>query len=248
VELNWSTFVLEIVNFLVLVWILKRFLYRPVLDVIARRRAGIEQTLVEAKTLKAEAGEMGLRYEGRLAEWEREREDARKQLAQELDTERGRRLLALETELAQERERDQSARERREAEAMREMEGRALAQGATFAGRLLRQAAGPDLEARLVDMAVADLRRLPEADLARLRERWGEHSDAATVASAHPLSEARRQALTEAVAAATGRAVRLSFFEQPELVAGLRITLGAWVLEANLQAELRGFAELSHVG
>ena len=30
-ELDWTTFVLEIVNFLVLVWILQRYLYRPVL-------------------------------------------------------------------------------------------------------------------------------------------------------------------------------------------------------------------------
>ena len=50
-ELNWSTFVLEILNFLVLVWILKRFLYKPVLAVIARRREGIEKSLAEARSL-----------------------------------------------------------------------------------------------------------------------------------------------------------------------------------------------------
>ena len=37
-ELSGSTFVLEIINFLILVWILKRFLYKPVLGVIAKRR------------------------------------------------------------------------------------------------------------------------------------------------------------------------------------------------------------------
>ena len=38
-QIDWTTFALEIINFLVLVWILKRFLYRPVLDTLARRRA-----------------------------------------------------------------------------------------------------------------------------------------------------------------------------------------------------------------
>ena len=51
-ELNWSTFILEIINFLVLIWILKRFLYKPVLDVIARRRAGIEKTLSDAREMR----------------------------------------------------------------------------------------------------------------------------------------------------------------------------------------------------
>jgi len=54
-ELNWTTFALEAVNFLVLVWILKRFLYKPVLGVIARRRAAIDRALEEAQTRHAEA-------------------------------------------------------------------------------------------------------------------------------------------------------------------------------------------------
>ena len=47
-ELTWSTFILEIINFLILVWILKRFLYKPVMDAIAKRRASIEQSMQDA--------------------------------------------------------------------------------------------------------------------------------------------------------------------------------------------------------
>ena len=57
-EFDWTTFILEIINFLILVWILKRFLYRPVLGVVARRRAGIEKTLADARRIEAEAGEL----------------------------------------------------------------------------------------------------------------------------------------------------------------------------------------------
>jgi F-type H+-transporting ATPase subunit b len=246
VELNWSTFLLEIVNFLVLVWILKRLIYRPVLEVIARRKAGIEQALKEARSLKAEAEAMGQRYEGRLTDWEREREGAREALAKELEAERGRRLAALKADLEQQREKALVAEERRQAEALRDMEGRALAQGAAFASRLLAQATGPELEARLLELAVSELRKLPEARLADLRNRWGERPEAIAVASAHPLSDTQRQTLGESLAAVTGRALPLTFQQDPELLAGLRITLGAWVLEANLQAELRGFTDLAH--
>ena len=47
-QFDWTTFALEIVNFLVLVWILRRFLYRPVTDVIARRAAEVEHRLTGA--------------------------------------------------------------------------------------------------------------------------------------------------------------------------------------------------------
>ena len=53
-ELNWSTLLLEIINFLILVWILKHFFYKPVLAVIARRRS-IEESLNDANTLHEDA-------------------------------------------------------------------------------------------------------------------------------------------------------------------------------------------------
>ena len=65
-ELSWSTFVLEIINFLVLVWILKRFLYKPVMDVIARRREEIEKTRAEAAQLQTDAQNLQQQYEERV--------------------------------------------------------------------------------------------------------------------------------------------------------------------------------------
>ena len=44
-EFNWTTFSFEIINFLILVWILQRFLYKPVTNAIARRKAAIESQL-----------------------------------------------------------------------------------------------------------------------------------------------------------------------------------------------------------
>ena len=114
-ELSWSTFLLEIINFLVLVWILKRFLYRPVLDVIARRRAGIEGQLADARQLHDEAEALKAEYENRLAERDRERQQARDVLARELDEERARQLAALQAELVQEREKAEVADSRRRA-------------------------------------------------------------------------------------------------------------------------------------
>ena len=54
-ELSWPTFFLEIINFLVLVWILKRFLYKPVLEAVAHRKAVIDKTLADANAKEAGA-------------------------------------------------------------------------------------------------------------------------------------------------------------------------------------------------
>lgn len=50
---DWWTLLLQVVNFLILVWLLQRFLYAPVKAVIAKRRALVEQTLADAKAERA---------------------------------------------------------------------------------------------------------------------------------------------------------------------------------------------------
>ena len=104
-EIDWTTFVLEVVNFLALVWILKRFLYRPVLEVLARRRAGVEQTLEVARQSEVRAAELKSQFENRLADWEREKAALRAGLEAELVAERTRQQQALTQALTVERER-----------------------------------------------------------------------------------------------------------------------------------------------
>jgi len=245
-ELNWSTFVLEIFNFLVLVWILKRFLYKPVLDVIARRRAGIEKTLAEAEKLQVNAERLQEQYEGRLADWGRERQQAREAMVREFEVERASKETELQTILEQEREKAVVTEARRQVDAIRKIEETALMQGARFATRLLEQASGPDTEARLVELVITELTRLPPEHITALRKSYGKTPEAIVVVSAFPLSDDQRQRLKQALATVTRPNLPLRFEQNSELLAGVRITIGAWVLGTNILDELKGFTELAH--
>jgi len=246
-ELNWSTFLLEIINFLVLVWILKHFLYQPVLDVIARRHKLIESQLTEAHQVQDEAESLKTQYEGRLADWEQERRQARDTLKQELDKERARQLSVLQATLEQEREKARVAQERQHAEQQRAIEHHALQQGAVFSSRLLEQASGPELEARLLTLLLAGLSGLSEEQTSKLRQQWGEPPDSIEVSSAFTMSAEQRQQIETALHRVSGLAIPVSFTQDAELLAGLRIVIGAWVLAANVRDELTGFTEFAHV-
>lgn len=247
-ELSWSTFLLEIINFLVLVWILKRFLYKPVLDVIARRRAGIEKTLAEASDMQTNAENMKKQHESRLKEWSQERQQQRQALALELDSERASKMEELHATLDKERQKARVSEERRQAEGRREIEQAALDQGARFAGRLLGMASGPELETRLVDMVIDELGQLPDERITALRSSYGEAPASIAVASAYPLAEKQRQRLEQALAIVTNAPAAVDYQQDSELLAGVRITVGAWVLGANIHDELQGFSELSQQG
>ena len=53
--IDWFTVGAQVVNFLILVWLLKRFLYRPILDAIDAREKRIARELADADATKAEA-------------------------------------------------------------------------------------------------------------------------------------------------------------------------------------------------
>jgi F-type H+-transporting ATPase subunit b len=248
VQFDWATFGLEIVNFLVLVWILKRFLYQPVLQAIARRKAAIDQTLADAEARHKEAATLEGRYQSRLADWEKEKQALRAQADEELRAERTRRMAALASTLDQERERRRIAEERQMNEWRRGQDEQALAQGALFAARLLTRLAAPDLEARLVALALEDLAALPEGQRQALRSGSRNGDIKIRVTSAFPLAEGARAALVDGLRQLADARLDAEFAEDPRLIAGLRVGIGPWVMHCNLQDELRFFAEVARHG
>lgn len=245
-ELNWSTFVLEIINFLVLVWILKRFLYKPVTEVIARRRAAIEKTLSDAQAMQSEAQTLKGQYESRLADWEREREKARLQLLDEIKAERARLMAALQAELAQEREKNRVLEQRRLDEVRRGMEAEATAQGGEFAARLLSRLASPELEGTIIAMVVEDLPALPEERKQTLRAACRESVSKVKITSAYPIDSEWRERLTRGMSELAGEAVSCEFIQDKSVIAGVRIAVGPWILRASLQDELEAFTKATY--
>jgi len=243
VELDWVTFIFELINFLVLLWILNRFLYRPVMNVIAQRKAAIQKTLSDAEAVRREAQALQTQSENRLAEWEQEREKARTQLREEVSAERTRLLDDLRVELEREREKAAAVDQRRLKEFMQQAEATAILQGGTFASRLLSRLGGPELERKIIDMVMRDLSHLSEDQMQVIRTAPAATGLSIKITSAYPLDKAQREVLCQAYRTLAGREVTCEFLEDRNLVAGLRISVGSWVLRANVQDELSFFAE-----
>ncbi len=242
-ELDWTTFALEIINFLVLVWLLKRLLYKPVLDAVAARKADIQKTLSEAETLRKDAQTLREQYEHRQAEWGQEKDKARSQMLEEVNAERVRLSAGLQSSLQQEREKARALEERRLNDLTRRVEEAAIVQGGQFAARLLSRLASPELETRLVELVLEDLHGLSEEQRQAIRTSGAKADASIIVTSAHPLNQSQREPLAEAIRLLLGRNVSCEWREDAHLLAGIRLSLGSWMLAANLQDELQFFTE-----
>ncbi len=241
-ELDWSTFLLQIINFLVLVWILNRFLYKPVMKVIAQRKAAVEKTLADSERARADARALQTQYETWLTEWEREKDKARAQLREDLEAERHRLMAALRAELDQERQAAAVREQRRLAELAQRADQAALEQGGRFVAKLLSGLAGPELEAKIVELMLSEMAQLPEEQLAAIRSALPQDTSVRVV-TAYPLSQSLRESLAQMVRRLAGGELRYEYSNDPDLIAGVRVSFGGWVLRANLQDEMKWFSE-----
>jgi len=247
VELDWSTFLLEVINFLILVWLLKRFLYRPVLNVVAQRRQKIDAELAEAAKGQEEATTLKQQYEARLADWEQEKRGALDKLEQQIEQERGKRLQQLDTELQQQRLKYQARDLQQQAQWRNQAETEALQLGSAFAARLLQSLSGAELDLRLQQLFIEQLAALPERALGEMRDGWQKGNVRIEVVSATALDEARQQAIRQVLEQTLGHHDgEWHFSQDEELIAGLRVSIGGWTMAANLQDELRFFTEAAH--
>ncbi|SPJ16771.1 ATP synthase subunit b [Burkholderiales bacterium] len=244
-QMDWTTFVLEVINFLVLAWLLQHFFYRPVLAVLDARQAKVQAIKTEAETIRRDAEALRTQYETRLADWNAERERERETLQQELLQERARRLDELRHELADEEAKSRARADAAAAAREAALRRRSIADAYGAAAAMLQRLASPALTARIVQLFCEDLDALGEVDRTSLRQAAAALMEQETVdiSSACPLGEAERSALIEALARATGRRPDVRFREAAELIGGLRAAVGQCRLDASLADELAFFQQ-----
>ena len=246
-ELDWVTFGLEVINFLVLVWILQHFLYKPVLQTIGKRQAGIEKAMKEAEDGKAQAEDLRKQCADRLAGWEKEKESLRQKALAEVAEERKRRTEQMQADLDRAEERRKAVAGRRAQEVQEKLQQEARADAARFAAGFLQRLAAPSIEQGLVQVLLEDLDRLPEEERRQLAEASERNDDRIEVSSAFALDDVLRQKVLAGLGKATGRKLEGDFEVNEDLVAGLRISIGSLVLHAHVSDELDFFAgQMAH--
>ncbi len=241
-QIDWSTFVLELINFLVLVWLLRHFLYQPVLNVLHQRRARVAEKLAHARRTEEEASARQQAFAQQVADWQQQQDQQRLALQQELLTARNQALEEQQQALALARAREQAREEHQRSQWQQNIELRALRLGARFSSTLLTRLAGPDLEARLLELFLEQWPLLDQEARTHISAAL-ERSPLATVRSAYTLAPEQRQRLQQTLCAGLEQPLTFTYEEASELLSGIELIIGSWHLHANLAEELRFFAE-----
>ena len=225
---DWFTIAAQIVNFLILVWLLNRFLYKPILDAIDAREKRIADELAAAAAKQAEAETERAEFQRKNVEFDRQRAALMNQAANEAQAERTRLFDAARNAAAD------LANKRVEAlrsdAAMLNGEIRRRTQQETFAiaRKALADLATVSLEERLADVFVRRLRDLDPHTKTLLSDALASNAGPALVRSAFDLPEAQRALVTAALNEVFSADLHVRFETAPDLVGGIEFTANGY--------------------
>ena len=238
-QIDWLTVAAQIANFLVLVWLLQRFLYRPITEAMARREERIEAGLSAAKSARAEVDAMASRLQEERAALEANREAVLDQARQEAGELRARLEADLREEMDAKRRTWQAHLEDERQAFTDRLKQRAGHQVIEIVGRVLGDYAGSDLAGQLASTFVERLADLDPERRGKLVEAAGRTADPARVDSSLVLKPGVRSQITRAIHDCVSREIEVQYGESEDLLLGIRLTIGEQTVEWSAGQFLR---------
>jgi F-type H+-transporting ATPase subunit b len=222
--IDWFTVAAQALNFLILVWLLKRFLYKPILNALDAREKRIATELANADARMVEAGQ---------------EQDEFKRKNQEFDQQRAALLDKATAEAAAERQRllDEA---RKESDALRmqwqealrsehhrlgeELSRRTREEVFAIARKTLTDLATTSLEEQMAGTFIRRLGELNSAEREGLQAAFEASPTPAIVRSTFPLPAPQQQAIEGVVKDVLAMNTHVQFETGPDLVSGIELT------------------------
>jgi F-type H+-transporting ATPase subunit b len=222
--IDWFTVGAQALNFLILVWLLKRFLYQPILNAIDAREKRIAAELADADTKRAEAQKEREAFRHRNEEFDRQRAALLSKATEEASTER-QRLLDEARQAADALSTRRHETLRNDAHNLNQaIRHRTQQEVFAVARQALTDLATASLEERLSEVFSRRLRAMAAEEKAKFGNTLKAAPDPAVVRSAFDLPAEQRAAIQNALNETFSAEIRIRFETAPDLVSGIELT------------------------
>lgn len=221
--IDWWTLFLQTVNFLLLVWLLQHFLYKPVRAVIEKRRKLAEQSLLKAEVAEKEASETRAAFEAKLAGVEETRK-ASLEKAQESAEAEAKKIIAQAKKQAEAvMTQGQKAAEDTRAEVLATVKQDIVETAVKIAETILRKTANGDLNKVFLSCVLDEIGALSKEDRARIDSDIAANGAVIEVATSMKLTKGEQDAWTKALREHLHLRQAPNFTTSPDLIGGVEL-------------------------
>jgi F-type H+-transporting ATPase subunit b len=222
--IDWFTVAAQAINFLILVWLMKRFLYKPVLNAIDEREKRIATELANADTKQAEAQKEHDQFQQKNAEFDRQRAALLSKATGEALTERQRLLDEARKSAEAASSKRQEALKAEEQNLHQAICRRTQQEVFAIARKALTDLATVSLEERLGEVFTRRLRETDSPAKNALGQALRTSPDPGVVRSTFDLPSDQRAAIQNALNETFSAEVHVRFETAPELIGGIELT------------------------
>jgi F-type H+-transporting ATPase subunit b len=238
--IDWFTVIAQIINFLILLFLLHRFLYKPILKTIDKRQHQLESQWqsVREEQEKAEAEAQAHRQAQQDLDEQRDQilEEAKSE-AQEM---RRAEMQQMRAEIEQKRQEWQQALKEEQQSLLADLQQQFGHQIVAIAHRMLKDLANVELEQQAIQEFQQKLHALDPETRRAIADAFAHHEQAITVQTSFELPAASQESLRQTLQETNllnGQAVH--FAVSPDLLFGIRLHNEAYDLAWNAEDYLR---------
>lgn len=246
-HIDWFVFFCQIFNFLLLMYLLKRFLYGRIIKAMDDREAKIAARFAEADDLKARANESAELYEKRNQMLSEAKDKMLNEAATAAEAKRKELMEKVRVDVDQVKARWQDMLLREQDAFFSELRQRAAKQLYATARKALRDLADADLEDRIVDEFLRRIRMLDEEKSVQLRKAISGGGNRVIIQSAFAISEQKRRQIEEILKKQITNGFRIQYLQQEEIMSGIELRVNghkiAWSLSEYLETLVEEMTE-----
>ncbi len=236
--IDWFTVAAQVANFLILVWLLKRFLYKPVLNAIDERERRVAAQVAEAAAARSQAQQERAEYEQKNRQIDEQREELLSAAKSAAAAERRALLQSAGADYESLRARLHEALKSEREELGRSVVSHALNEVLSVARRLMADLSDQNLEERIVEVFIRRLRSLSEAERISLQGMLKQSKSGLTVRSAFELSQAQRAHLESVLQEVIAPGIQLRYEQAPQLLGGIELAADGYKLRWSIDEYL----------
>jgi F-type H+-transporting ATPase subunit b len=213
-----------VVNFLILVWLLKRFLYKPILNAIDAREKKIANELAIADAKEKNAQKEKDEFRRKHEEFDQQHAALLNKAMDEANAERQRLLDEARKDASDLRAKQQEEMGNDKRNLNKEISRRTQQEVFAIARKTLKDLAGVSLEERVVDVFAQKLHELKGKEKEQLASTLNTSQSPVLVRSAFDLSQEQRDLIKKTIKETLGIEIQARFETAPDLVSGIELT------------------------
>lgn len=238
-KFNIWTLLFQIINFVVLLYILRRILYKPIREIIEKRRGLIAKTVEDAEKTKSDALALKEQHQEGLDKLKEQQVLMLEQTREEALKDRGKLLDEAKKDAAKISEKEKALSDAEKIRVTSELRNKALEIVSVFASNLLKDISDEELHKAIFRKLLKENGRMA-ADIARIRDK--EEVLQVDLITAYPLSADDVKTFQETLESKLEKKVKTNTTIDKSLIAGVRIKAYDMIYDSSLAGQINTLA------